>query len=94
MPDPKSLLELQRDEFTQLIEQRDVAAYYCVNTIQFCLAFFEAQEFEKARKQLQHALDLHKKADDQITAFHVRHAENLKKEVQSSGRTPDQSRIA
>jgi hypothetical protein len=57
-------------EFQRLYDSRELAALNCVNAIQFVLAFFEAQDFEGARKHLQHALDQHKAADDAITEFH------------------------
>jgi hypothetical protein len=60
--------------------QRDLSAYNCVNAIQFCLLFFEAQDFEGSRKHLQDAFDKHREADDAITEFHRTHALNLKKE--------------
>lgn len=59
-------------EFQRLSELRDLAAYNCVNAIQFVLAVFEAQEFERSRQMLQEALDAHKRADEAITEFHVR----------------------
>lgn len=67
-------------EFQRLQDSRDLMAYNCVNAIQFVLAFFEAQDFEGARKHLQHALDQHKAADDAITEFHKQQAANQKKE--------------
>ena len=58
-------------EFQTLSEKRDLAAWNCVNAIQFVLAFFEANEFERSREILQEALDLHKKADQAIADFHL-----------------------
>jgi hypothetical protein len=57
-------------EFQRLYDSRELAALNCVNAIQFVLAMFEEKEFAKARPHLQHALGLHKEADDAITEWH------------------------
>ena len=67
-------------EFQRLCERRDLMALNCVNAINFVLLMFEAQNFERSREHLQHALDQHKEADLAITEFL-----NSKKENQHHG---------
>lgn len=65
-------------EFQRLCERRDLAAYNCVNAIQFVLAMFEAQTFEQSREYLQLALEQHKEADLEVTRFIRIHLEQEK----------------
>ena len=72
-------------EFQRLCDRRDLAAYNCVNAIQFVVSVWEAQDFEQSKEMLQRALDLHKEADQTITEFHVRHAQKSTKGDSSNG---------
>jgi predicted negative regulator of RcsB-dependent stress response len=67
------------DLFARLVQQRDLAAYRAVSTIQVVLDFFEAQDFESAQRALRNSLAEFRQADERITAFRTTH----KKENQS-----------
>lgn len=64
-------------EFTQLINERDAAAYQVVGVLQNVVAFLEAQTFEESIGDLKQVLAKYERADLAINRFYQSNKESI-----------------
>jgi hypothetical protein len=61
------------EQFRQLLERRELAAYRAVSVISTVIDFWEAQDYDAALIQLQRAQNEFKEADSLVTQFRKSH---------------------